>query len=260
AGGQERGGDGAEDEDAGGIHVPALTRLTTSLFTIWLANALPLAAAGGPGPALPMSVSSARWYYAAAWSDTLSSEGASERPRLAFRRLERASRPSQWRSTMTTRIYAGAGHWSAGASTGKGGLFRREADGGQGWERLGGGLPDDAEVRAIALHPRDPHVIYAGTQHGLLRSPDGGDRWTPLGLPDRGMTVWSFPFRPRDPRVLYGGTAPAAVYRSADGGESWRRLSGVKMPERVKMSFPTRVTRLAADPSRPDELYAGLEV
>src|SRR5262249_31370390 len=41
---------------------------------------------------------------------------------------------------------------------------------------------------------------------------------------------------------------------------SWGRRSGGKTPERVKMSFPTRVTRLAADPSRPEELYAGLEV
>jgi photosystem II stability/assembly factor-like uncharacterized protein len=160
---------------------------------------------------------------------------------------------------MTTRIYAGAGHWSTGSSTGKGGLFRREAES-RGWERLGGGLPDDAEVRAIAIHPRDPQVIYAGAQHGLYRSPDGGDRWTPLGLPDRGMTVWSILFHPRDSNVLYAGTAPAAVYRSGDGGETWRRLSGVRTPERVKMSFPTRVTRLASDPSRPQELYAGLEV
>ena len=159
---------------------------------------------------------------------------------------------------MTTRIYAGAGHWSTGSSKGQGGLFRLEV-GGERWERLAGGLPDDAEVRAIAIHPRDPQMIYAGTQHGPYRSSDGGDHWKSLGFPDGGMTVWSFLFHPRDPRVIYAGTAPAAVYRSDDGGDSWR-AARVKTAERVKMSFPTRVTRLAADPSNPAELYAGLEV
>src|SRR5687768_3319878 len=115
---------------------------------------------------------------------------------------------------MTTRIFAGAAQVSAEGQTSRGGgLFRRSA-GDEGWQRVGGGLPDDAEVRAIALHPRDPQTIYAGTQHGPYRSTDGGQRWTGLAFPDPGMVVWSFLFSPRDPRVLYAGTAPAAVYRS----------------------------------------------
>jgi photosystem II stability/assembly factor-like uncharacterized protein len=129
-----------------------------------------------------------------------------------------------------------------------------------GWRPLAGGLPEGAEVRAIAVHPRDARVIYAGTEHGPYRSPDGGDHWTRLGFPDEGMAVWSFLFHPRDPRVMYAGTAPAAVYRSGDGGDTWRRLPAFRAPNRVKMSFPCRVTRLAADPSRPEDVYAALEV
>jgi photosystem II stability/assembly factor-like uncharacterized protein len=57
------------------------------------------------------------------------------------------------------------------------------------------------------------------------------------------------------------GTSPAAVYRSDDGGDSWRRLPGFKPVERVRMTgFATRVIRLSADPSRPDDVYAALEV
>lgn len=161
---------------------------------------------------------------------------------------------------MTTQVYAGAAQFSAGATTTpSGGLFRRVI-GEARWQRLGGGLPDDVEVRAIAVHPRDSRVIYAGTQHGPYRSQDGGDHWTALGFPDRGMTVWSFLFHPRDANVLYAGTAPAAVYKSANGGDTWRRLSTLGAPGHVKMSFDTRVTRLAADPANPQELYAGLEV
>ena len=109
---------------------------------------------------------------------------------------------------MTTHIYAGAAKWTTGDQAHRpGGLFRlRVGDGG--WRRLGGGLPEDADVHAIAIHPRDARTIYAGTQHGPYRSTDGGDHWTALPFPDAGRTVWSFLWDPRDANVLYAGTAP----------------------------------------------------
>ena len=161
---------------------------------------------------------------------------------------------------MTTSIYAGAAHGTA-AADGRhtGGIFRR-AVGDDRWERLGDGLPEESEVRAIAVHPSAPRVIYAGTQYGPYRSADGGDAWKAIGFPDAGMVVWSFLFHPRNPEILYARTAPAAVYRSDDGGHRWRRLLDLKTPGRVAMNFPCRVTRLAIDPTYPDEIYAGLEV
>jgi photosystem II stability/assembly factor-like uncharacterized protein len=151
---------------------------------------------------------------------------------------------------MATQIFVGAG---------QGGCVRRSIDEDR-WQKVGGGLPADAEVRTIEIHPRDPQVLYAGTQHGPYRSTDGGQHWTGFPFPDPGMTVWSFLFDPSNPRRMYAGTAPAAIYQSEDGGESWKKLPGVKPPHRVKMSFPTRVIKLAVDPSNPRELYAGLEV
>jgi photosystem II stability/assembly factor-like uncharacterized protein len=161
---------------------------------------------------------------------------------------------------MPSRIYAGAAQFaSAPNPQATGGIFRR-ATGDVRWERLGGGLPADVEVRAIAVHPRDARVLYAGTQYGPYRSADGGDTWTAIGFPDEGMAVWSFLFHPQNPEVLFAGTSPAAVYRSDDHGGSWRRLPGFKAPGRVAMSVPCRVTRLAIDPTNPREIYAGLEV
>src|SRR5262249_4839931 len=119
---------------------------------------------------------------------------------------------------------------------------------------------DDGGVRATAVPRRDPRVLFAGTQRGPYRSADGGDHWTALGSPDAGMAVWSILFHPRDPNTMYVGTAPAAIYRSQDGGDTWRRLPGLTPPGRVAMTFPTRVIRLAADPSNSREIYAGLEV
>ena len=72
-----------------------------------------------------------------------------------------------------TRIFAGAAHTIArGHVTGKGGLFRRLAGAGD-WESLQHGLPEQVEVRAVAIHPGDRNVIYAGTQGGPYRSTNG---------------------------------------------------------------------------------------
>jgi photosystem II stability/assembly factor-like uncharacterized protein len=157
-------------------------------------------------------------------------------------------------------IYAGAAHWtSEDATKHAGGLFRR-AVGDDHWQPLTNGLPEGAEVRAIAIHPYHPQVIYAGTQQGPYRSTDSGEHWEKLAFPDLGMTVWSMLFHPTNPQIMYLGAAPAAVYRSDNGGDTWRRLPNARQPERVQMGFPTRLIRLAADPSHPDEVYAGVEV
>lgn len=157
-------------------------------------------------------------------------------------------------------VYAGAAHWtSAGDAQNPGGLFRR-AVGDDHWQPLTSGLPAEVEVRAIAIHPQNAQIIYAGTQQGPYRSIDGGNRWEKLGFPDMGMVVWSIAFHPTNPRIMYLGTAPAAVYRSDNGGDTWRRLPKATQPDHVVMGFPTRLIRLAVDPSRPDEIYAGVEV
>jgi photosystem II stability/assembly factor-like uncharacterized protein len=159
----------------------------------------------------------------------------------------------------TSYVYAGAAHWTGAASDRPGGLFRR-AVGADRWEPLTKGLPERTEVRAIAVHPDDPRIVYAGTQDGPYRSTDRGERWEKLAFPDPAMVVWSIVFHPQNPRILYAGTAPTAVYRSDDGGDTWRRLHNARQPARIQMGFDTRVIRMAIDPTQPDAIYAGIEV
>lgn len=162
-------------------------------------------------------------------------------------------------TTEPSYVYAGAGHWTSARDTHPGGLLRKAVDDDH-WQSLSNGLPAGVEVRAIAIHPQYPQVVYIGTQDGPYRSTDAGDHWQKLAFPDPGMTVWSLLFHPQNPQILYLGTAPAAIYRSDNGGERWQRLSIIETAGAVNMGFPVRVIRLAADPSRPEEIYAGLEV
>jgi photosystem II stability/assembly factor-like uncharacterized protein len=155
-----------------------------------------------------------------------------------------------------THVYVGAARWTGGSL---GGVFRRRV-GDDAWVRLTKGLPDPADVQAITVHPATPDVVYVATHRGPYRSVDRGERWERLDFPDDGTQVWSLLVHPGDPRVLYAGTSPVGVFRSDDGGDTWRRLPRATQPDRVKMSFPCRVMRLAADAARPDEVYAAIEV
>jgi photosystem II stability/assembly factor-like uncharacterized protein len=124
-----------------------------------------------------------------------------------------------------TRVFAGAGRGEGPARFKyRGGLYRRSADDRE-WEALTRGLPEGAEVRAIAVHPTRPGVMYVGTQDGPYRSVDGGDRWERLGFPDPGTVIWTLAIHPTDPAVIYAGAAPVALYRSRDGGETWSDVS-----------------------------------
>jgi photosystem II stability/assembly factor-like uncharacterized protein len=163
-------------------------------------------------------------------------------------------------TTRSSYIFAGAGHYNpSGGARYRGGLFRRTPGEGA-WEALTAGLPENVEARAFLVHPRDPNVIYAGTQDGPYRSLDAGTRWQRLDFPERGVVIWSLAFDPSDPQVMYAGSAPVGVYRSDDGGEHWRRLPNARSPGHCEMGFPARTIRIAVDPARPSEVYAALEV
>ena len=154
-----------------------------------------------------------------------------------------------------SHVYVGAARW-VGATLG--GLFRQTV-GQDEWELLRKGLPEPTDVQAITVHPENPDVVFVGTQDGPYRTTNRGESWERLAFPDEGRQVWSILVHPRDRRILYAGTSPVGIYRSEDGGDTWRRLP-VTHTDRVTMPFACRVMRLAVDPGTPDGVYAGLEV
>ena len=160
-----------------------------------------------------------------------------------------------------TYIYIGLA--GEGDGVGEGGLMRL-ADGDDRWQSMTNGLPDQPQVRALAVHPNDPAVIYAGTQLGPYRSDDRGEHWEALESPRPGMDVWSLAFHPNRSNVLFAGYEPCAIYRSEDGGASWKQMdtSRVRFPDVTTYMPPLakRVIGIAVDPSEPENVYASIEV
>ena len=87
-------------------------------------------------------------------------------------------------------------------------------------------------IWALAQSPRDPDVMIAGTQPAaLFGSKDGGRTWKRLDAPMAEECI--FVHRPRVTQILFDPVLPDwiwagveidAVWRSEDGGESWKRL------------------------------------
>ncbi|MCB0670175.1 MAG: hypothetical protein KDC80_30320 [Saprospiraceae bacterium] len=104
------------------------------------------------------------------------------------------------------------------------------------WTELG---PKDfsGRVRAIAVHPTDPNILFVGgVSGGIWKSTNGGASWTPLNdfLPS--LSVTSILIHPTGPDTMYlstgeafvVSTAPGAgIFKSIDGGDTWNLIDAL---------------------------------
>lgn len=103
------------------------------------------------------------------------------------------------------------------------GLYKT-TDGGKTW-RLVKFISDKAGFVDVAIHPRDPNILFAAS--------------------------WE---RVRGPYFLQSGGPGSALWKSTDGGETWTKVQGGGWPE----SMLGRIG-LAISPSHPDIMYAMVE-
>ena len=97
-----------------------------------------------------------------------------------------------------------------------------------------------ASIGALAISPSNPNVIYAGTGEsdirsdlasgaGVYKSTDGGTTWTYVGLKET-RQIAKIAVDPANPDIVYvgalghayGPNAERGVYKSTDGGATWR--------------------------------------
>ena len=103
----------------------------------------------------------------------------------------------------------------------------RSTDLGKTLDRMstGTGLYSGSPVWSLALHPSSPRVLLAGTNTGVYRLDQAASNWTHITSPmDEAALVTALAYAPDNPDIILAGTQPAGLYRSEDGGESWRKL------------------------------------
>ena len=155
---------------------------------------------------------------------------------------------------MQTNLYVGVSNRTGGDVSG---LYRRAADSDQ-WTLSD--LPPHTHVHAITVDPADAAVIYAAASNGLYRSRDRGQTWRRLIEPEGREQFWSVLIHPTNPRTILAGTAPLGLHRSDDGGETWRRMPRPAIAERMVGAFASRIMRMAIAPSKPETIWAAMEV
>lgn len=78
---------------------------------------------------------------------------------------------------------------------------------------------------AIAVHPTDPNIVYAGTaQGGLYRTIDGGATWTPMLDGALSLAIGAVAIAPSQPDTIYVGTGEASFSKDSFFGVGIYRI------------------------------------
>ncbi|MEO1526220.1 MAG: glycosyl hydrolase [Planctomycetota bacterium] len=120
-------------------------------------------------------------------------------------------------------------------SGGEGSGVYKSTDGGDTWEPIEEGLPEEKGKGAIAVSRSNPDKVYLLLESdtleekgGLFVSSDGGKSWNRVSddhrLTQRAWYYTEVFVDPNDEHTVYVLSAPAL--RSIDGGQSWETLSG----------------------------------
>ncbi|MFA6563315.1 MAG: hypothetical protein WCV00_15505 [Verrucomicrobiia bacterium] len=146
------------------------------------------------------------------------------------------------------------------------GGFFKSTDGGANWRIRNAGL-HDLYVEVISPHPRDPQVIYIGTEGGVHKSTDGGETWQWLreGFPPTQLHSFSAPIGalaidPQQPDTLYAGIGrprwnkggTGTIYKTTDGGAHW----SVANPNGGGMDRESIVSDLVVHPRESRRVFA----
>ena len=120
------------------------------------------------------------------------------------------------------------------------------SDGGKTWRLTG--LEDTRHVGRIVVHPTDPdrvwvaavgHLFGPNDERGVFRTTDRGTTWEKLLYLDEHTGATDLAMDPSDPAILYaamyqrqrrahgfiGGGPGSGIYKSTDGGDTWRELT-----------------------------------
>lgn len=170
-------------------------------------------------------------------------------------------------------VWVGSGENNNQRSVSYGDGVYKSENGGKKWKNMG--LKNSEHIANIVVDPTDPNTVYVaaygpvwsdGGDRGVFKTTNGGDTWTCVKSVSAYTGCNNLVMDPRDPKVLYaafhqrqrkvftyiGGGPESAVYKSTDGGATWKKLDGLPGGDVGRIG-------INVSPVNPDYVYAVVE-
>ncbi|WP_430428394.1 glycosyl hydrolase [Maribacter litoralis] len=149
-----------------------------------------------------------------------------------------------------------------------GGVWKTESAG-QRWENISDGYFELGSVGAVSVSASNPNIVYVGMgEHaprgvmtsygdGVYKSTDAGKSWKKMGL-EKTQHISRIIIHPTNPDIVYvaaqgalfEGNAERGVYKSVDGGKTWKNT--------LFVNELTGASELSMDANYPEIMYAAM--
>ena len=149
-------------------------------------------------------------------------------------------------------IYVGTGEACIRGNISHGDGVYKSLDGGKTWKNIG--LHDTRAIGKVIINPNNPDIVFVAalghpfgpnTERGIFRTTDGGKTWDKVLYKDENTGGIDIAFDPHNPNILSAalwqarrtswslssGGPGSGLYRSNDGGTTWKRLEEHGLPK-----------------------------
>jgi photosystem II stability/assembly factor-like uncharacterized protein len=149
-------------------------------------------------------------------------------------------------------VYVGTGEACIRGNISHGDGVYRSLDAGKTWKNVG--LKDSRAIGKVIVNPTNPDIVFVAalghpygpnTERGIFRTTDGGKTWEKVLYKDENTGGIDVAFDPHNPNIIFAalwqarrtswsmasGGPGSGIYRSNDGGTTWKHLEEHGLPK-----------------------------